>query len=24
VTNICERVVFAATGSLEEIKASTY
>lgn len=24
VTNICERVVFAATGSLEDINASTY
>ena len=24
VTNICERVVFAATGSLEEINLSTY
>ena len=24
VTNICERVVFAATGQLEELAVSTY
>jgi phosphate transport system protein len=24
VTNICERVVFATTGQLEELAASTY
>jgi phosphate transport system protein len=24
VTNICERVVFAATGKLEDLEAATY